>query len=89
MKWEYLREEEFAGAIESSGGLCVMCLGCMEKHAQHLPVGTDSLKGDKIVELAAERAGVVMFPPLCGLGISFQVTPWTILRRWGSMALSV
>ena len=68
MKWEYLREEEFKGAIEKSGGLCVMCLGCMEKHGQHLPVGTDSLGGDKIVELAAEKAGVVMFPTTMWLG---------------------
>ncbi|MBE6695891.1 MAG: creatininase family protein [Ruminococcaceae bacterium] len=68
MKWEYLREEEFKPAIEKSGGLCVMCLGCIEKHGQHLPVGTDSLKGDKIVELASERAGVVMFPTTMWLG---------------------
>ncbi len=68
MKWEYLREEEFEGAIKRSGGLCVMCLGCLEKHGQHLPVGTDSLKGDKIVELAAEKADVVMFPTTMWLG---------------------
>ena len=68
MKWEYLREEEFPDAIKKSGGLCVMCLGCLEKHGQHLPVGTDSLKGDKIVELAAEKAGVVMFPTAMWLG---------------------
>ena len=68
MKWEYLREEEFDAAIEKSGGLCVMALGCLEKHGQHLPVGTDSLKGDKIVELAAEKAGVVMFPTTMWLG---------------------
>ena len=68
MKWEYLREEEFKGAIEKSGGLCVMCLGCLEKHGQHLPVGTDSLKGDQIVELAAEKAGVMMFPTTMWLG---------------------
>ena len=68
MKWENLREEEFKGAIERSGGLCVMCLGCLEKHGQHLPVGTDSLKGDKIVELAAEKADVMMFPTTMWLG---------------------
>ncbi|MBR2721204.1 MAG: creatininase family protein [Clostridia bacterium] len=68
MKWEYMREEEFGPAIEKSGGLCVMCLGCLEKHGTHLPVGTDSLKGDKIVELAADRAGVVMFPTTAWLG---------------------
>ena len=68
MKWEYLREEEFKGAIEQSGGLCVMCLGCLEKHGQHLPVGTDSIKGDKIVEWASDRAGVMMFPTTMWLG---------------------
>ena len=68
MKWEYLREEEFKGAIERSGGLCVMVLGCLEKHGQHLPVGTDSLKGDKIAELAAEKADVMMFPTTMWLG---------------------
>ena len=68
MKWENLREEEFQSAIEASGGLCVMALGCLEKHGQHLPVGTDSLWGGKLVELAAERAGVVMFPTTMWLG---------------------
>ena len=68
MKWEYLREEEFKGAIESSGGLCVMVLGCLEKHGQHLPVGTDALKGDKIAELACEKTGVMFFPTTMWLG---------------------
>ena len=68
MKWEYLREEEFKGAIERSGGLCIMVVGCLEKHGQHLPVGTDSLKGDKIAELAAEKADVMMFPTTMWLG---------------------
>lgn len=31
-------------------------------------LGTDSLHGDKIVELAAERAGVVKFPTTMWLG---------------------
>lgn len=68
MKWEYLREEEFGPAIKSSGGVCVMAVGCLEKHGQHLPVGTDSIKGDKIVEWAAEKAGVMMFPTTMWLG---------------------
>jgi len=68
MKWENLREEEFGPAIERSGGVCVMAVGCLEKHGQHLPVGTDSLKGDRIVELAAEKADVMMFPTTMWLG---------------------
>ena len=47
MKWEYLREEEFDGAIEKSGGLCVLPIGCVEKHGQHLPVGCDSIMASR------------------------------------------
>lgn len=91
MKWEYLREEEFKQAIEKSGGLCVMCLGCMEKHGQHLPVGTDSLGGDKIVELAAERAGVVMFPTTMWLGdvvSSHAVDAPETMRKYGFIGMN-
>ena len=68
MLWENLREEEFKGAIEKSGGLCVMVIGCLEKHGQHLPVGTDSLKGDGIVKEAAKLEDVVIFPTTMWLG---------------------
>lgn len=68
MFWENLREEEFEEAIKKSGGLCVMVLGCLEKHGQHLPVGTDSLKGDGIVKEAAELEDVVIFPTTMWLG---------------------
>lgn len=90
MKWEYLREEEFAPAIEKSGGLCVMCLGCLEKHGQHLPVGTDSLKGDKIVEAAAERAGVVMFPTTMWLGdvVSSHAIDPAAMRKHGFIGMN-
>ena len=63
MLWENLREEEFEGAIERSGGLCVIPMGCLEKHGQHLPVGTDSLEGESIVLGAAEAEDVMIFRP--------------------------
>ena len=44
MLWENLREEEFKDAIKKSGGLCILPVGCLEKHGQHLPVGTDAEK---------------------------------------------
>lgn len=64
MLWENLREEEFEAAIEKSHGVCAMALGCLEKHGQHLPLGTDVLKGGKILELASEREEVCVFPKL-------------------------
>jgi creatinine amidohydrolase len=44
--------------------VCAMAIGSIEKHGQHLPLGTDTLKGGKILELASEREEVCVFPPL-------------------------
>ena len=60
MLWEALREEEFEKAIEKSGGLCVIPLGCPEKHGQHLPVGTDVYIAESVVEAAAKLEDVVI-----------------------------
>lgn len=60
MIWEALREEEFEAAIEKSGGLCVIPLGCLEKHGQHLPVGTDVYIAESVVEEAAKLEDVVI-----------------------------
>ncbi len=64
MNWEYLREEEFKEAVEVSKGLCVVPVGCMEKHGQHLPIGTDSILATEIVRRAAEREPVMVFPTM-------------------------
>ncbi len=64
MKWENLREEEFEKAIEKSKGVCVLPVGCLEKHGQHLPVGTDSILATEIVSRASEREEVCVFPTL-------------------------
>ena len=64
MLWEYLREEEFAPMIERSHGVCAIAIGCVEKHGQHLPVGTDTLVAARILERASEIEEVCVFPPL-------------------------
>lgn len=68
MLWEELREEEFEAAIERTGGLCVVPLGCLEKHGQHLPVGTDYIEAMEIVKAAAELSEAVIFPSGAWLG---------------------
>ena len=68
MIWYDLREEEFEGALERSGGLCVIPLGCTEKHGQHLPVGTDYYETLNIVKRAAELEDVVILPVEAWLG---------------------
>jgi len=63
MKWVELREEEFEAAVKKSGYVCAMAVGCMEKHGQHLPLGTDTIVADKILERASELEEVCVFPP--------------------------
>lgn len=64
MLWENLREEEFQEAVKTSGKVCVIPIGCSEKHGQHLPVGTDTQTCYAIARAAAEIEPVVVFPPL-------------------------
>ena len=83
MLWGHLREEEFYDAIEQSRGLCVMPMGCMEMHGQHLPVATDTMKITYALHEAAKIEPVMEFPP-------FQFGDVQGLVRWkGSIRLTV
>ncbi|MBE7040445.1 MAG: creatininase family protein [Ruminococcaceae bacterium] len=64
MLWENLREEEFRDAIKTSGGVCILPVGCLEKHGQHLPVGTDVIHITEIAKRAAEIEPVCVFPTM-------------------------
>ena len=64
MEWQNLREEEFEGAVKESGGVCIIPIGCVEKHGQHLPVGIDTQVVNYICIQAAKKEPVVVFPPL-------------------------
>ena len=77
MRWEELREEEFEGAIERSKGVCVLPIGCLEKHGQHLPVGMDSFAAHEICYKAAQLEEVMVFPTGMWLGDSMHLHPAT------------
>jgi len=64
MRWENLREEEFDSAIEKSNKVCIVPIGCLEMHGQHLPVGTDTKTVEYIANEAAKLEEVVVFPGL-------------------------
>lgn len=68
MKWEQLTSREFDDAIQRSGGLCVMPLGCLETHGEHLATGCDSVNVIHAVNQAAELEEVVVFPTGLWLG---------------------
>lgn len=50
------RRKRFAAAFIPLGGL--------EWHGEHLAVGNDALKAEKLCEIAAEKSGGFAFPPL-------------------------
>ena len=83
MLWENLREEEFEGAIKKSNKLCIVPIGCLEMHGQHLPVGTDTKTCHHIAREAAKIEPVVVFP-----GLYFGSVPG--LNMWkGTIDLSL
>lgn len=62
MQWENLTATDFAAAVRDTG-VCVLALGVLEKHSEHLPLGTDMLIAHRIACLAAAREPAVVFPP--------------------------
>ncbi len=62
MQWEQLTSSDFAAAVKQTG-VCILAAGVLEKHSEHLPLGTDFLNGHKIACLAAEKEPAVVFPP--------------------------
>ncbi len=83
MFWENLTVDEFEQAREICKGVCVIPIGCLEKHGNHLPLGTDIFTARKVASLAAEREEVMIFP-LYPFGSVCEVR-----HKLGTVALSM
>ena len=55
MLWEELSAKDFDACISKSEGVCILPMGVLEKHGDHLPLGTDMY----IVTEVAKTAAVV------------------------------
>jgi creatinine amidohydrolase len=62
MNWENLTSIDFEKAVRETG-VCIIAFGVLERHGDHLPLGTDFLNGHKIATAAAELEKAVVFPP--------------------------
>ncbi|MCL2362685.1 MAG: creatininase family protein [Defluviitaleaceae bacterium] len=62
MRWEELSSKEMKQLAVDSGGVCILPIGCLEKHGDHLPTGTDMYIGRAIVEQAAKVEKALVFP---------------------------
>lgn len=60
--WEDLTADEFALAVKESRGVCLLPLGCIEKHGRHLPLATDMIIARELCTRAAEREPAVVAP---------------------------
>lgn len=60
--WDELTSGEFTKAIKESGGVCIIPIGVMEKHGQHLPLGTDLFTARDLALRAAKKEYAIVFP---------------------------
>jgi len=61
MQWEELTAPDFSRAVRDTG-VCILALGVLERHSDHLPLGTDTLNVHRLACLAAQREPAVVFP---------------------------
>jgi creatinine amidohydrolase len=62
VKWEELTVVDFAQAIRTSQGTCLLPIGILEKHGPHLPLGTDLINVRHISLNGARQEYAIVFP---------------------------
>lgn len=62
MFWEELSSDDFKGAVDQAGRVCLLPLACIERHAHHLPLATDMFIGRELCRRAAALEPAVIFP---------------------------
>jgi creatinine amidohydrolase len=63
MRWNEMTSPEFEEAVKKSEGVCLLPLGVIEKHGDHLPLGIDYMKAWGYADMASELEPAVVFPP--------------------------
>jgi creatinine amidohydrolase len=61
-KWEELTAPDFRQGIQQAQGTCLLPFGILEKHGQHLPLGTDLLNVRYASLQAVSQEYAVVFP---------------------------
>ena len=62
MRWEELTGDEFAQVVNEVQGVCLLPLSVIERHAHHLPLGTDMYIGRDMCRRAAQIEPAIIFP---------------------------
>ena len=61
-RWLYRTSGDFAALREESRGVCVIPMGCIEKHGLHLALGTDIILASEIAYRASKLETFCVFP---------------------------
>ena len=72
--WEELTASDFVEAVKKSEGVCIVPIGVIEKHGQHLPLGTDMFVVREVSRRAAEKEYCIVYPCYF-VGQNFAATP--------------
>ena len=72
--WDELTASDFTEAVKKAEGVCIIPIGVVEKHGQHLPLGTDVFMAREISRRAAEKEYCIIFPYYF-MGQNFVATP--------------
>jgi creatinine amidohydrolase len=62
MRWDELTSDLFQKAVTDVEGVCLLPLSCIERHAHHLPLGTDMFTGRELCNRAAQLESAIVFP---------------------------
>jgi creatinine amidohydrolase len=62
MNWELLTAPEFEKAVKKCKGVCLLPIGVIEKHGDHLPLGQDVIFSHTLSTLAAQKEPALVFP---------------------------
>jgi creatinine amidohydrolase len=70
VRLDFMTSPQIAEAIKDGYDTVLMAVGSTEQHGPHLPLGTDSLLGDKLSEEIARRLGKTLVAPTIRIGVS-------------------
>jgi creatinine amidohydrolase len=62
MRWEEMTSIDFQKAVIKCKKVCLLPVACLEKHGEHLPLGTDMLWGKAVADRAADKESAIVFP---------------------------